>query len=787
MNRLYQFMNWPEIEGLVYSECSHPMELLGAHMCRDGMLVQVFRPDAVEAEIHIAGRKKAYACEKVDESGYFAVCIPIKKQTAYTVCIEDIKGQKKEYIDPYACGTALTAEQHKKLAAGDDWEAYRLFGAHERTVGGIRGVCFAVWAPNAQRVSVVGDFNHWDGRIFPMEKHEDSGIFELFIPEMKAGTAYKYEIKFKGGNIAVKTDPYCRQCDAGQGFASVVYADIPFAWEDGAWQKAEENRDIEKEPAAIYEISLETCRQIKEPEQFAAQIAKLGYTHIELQAVAQYDSRRRNLRETAGYFAPADIFGTPDDLKRLVNAMHKENIGVIADWNAAFMGNLPSGLTWFDGTNLYESSAFCLTPDADVAVSSFQYGKPQVKMFLISNAIMWIKEYHIDGLFVDEVASALYLDYGRAPGEWIPNLYGENENLDAVAFFKQLKKVLIKEKCPAVLIAQDSSTWGRVTGSHEDALGFDFKWNHGWKNDFDKFMQSDPLFRKGVYQKLTDNMLYFYSEFFIQELHITEQELPGSNDGEKHANMRLATAYQYCYPGKKRTAENCTGTLPQSFMEALNAFYKEHPALYTADYEPEGFAWTDTQDEQETVLAFVRRSMVSDSTSQDLLVIANFTPVVRKDFRMGVLEPGKYKEIFNTDAAHFGGQNILNEQQLSSEKVERNGCENSIVLDLPPLALTVYAYEPFTKLELEEIRIREEAELAAKAAQEQAWQAEQLKVKAEEEAQAALEAQKQAELAAKAAQQACEEAEKQAQDAEAAKLKIEQETKKKLAALKRRK
>ena len=221
-------------------------------------------------------------------------------------------------------------------------------------------------------------------------------------------------------------------------------------------------------------------------------------------------------------------------------------------------------------------------------------------------------------------------------------------------------------------------------------------------------------------------------------------------------------------------------------MEALNAFYKEHPALYTADYEPEGFAWTDTQDEQETVLAFVRRSMVSDSTSQDLLVIANFTPVVRKDFRMGVLEPGKYKEIFNTDAAHFGGQNILNEQQLSSEKVERNGCENSIVLDLPPLALTVYAYEPFTKLELEEIRIREEAELAAKAAQEQAWQAEQLKVKAEEEAQAALEAQKQAELAAKAAQQACEEAEKQAQDAEAAKLKIEQETKKKLAALKRR-
>ena len=787
MNRLYQFMNWPEIEGLVYSECSHPMELLGAHMRRDGMLVQVFRPDAVEAEIHIAGRKKAYACEKVDESGYFAVCIPIKKQTAYTVCIEDIKGQKKEYMDPYACGTALTAEQRKKLAAGDDWEAYRLFGAHERTVGGIRGVCFAVWAPNAQRVSVVGDFNHWDGRIFPMEKHEDSGIFELFIPEMKAGTAYKYEIKFKGGNIAVKTDPYCRQCDAGQGFASVVYADIPFAWEDGAWQKAEENRDIEKEPVAIYEISPETCRQIKEPEQFAAQIAKLGYTHIELQAVAQYDSRRRNLRETAGYFAPADIFGTPDDLKRLVNAMHKENIGVIADWNAAFMGNLPSGLTWFDGTNLYESSAFCLTPDADVAVSSFQYGKPQVKMFLISNAIMWIKEYHIDGLFVDEVASALYLDYGRAPGEWIPNLYGENENLDAVAFFKQLKKVLIKEKCPAVLIAQDSSTWGRVTGSHEDALGFDFKWNHGWKNDFDKFMQSDPLFRKGVYQKLTDNMLYFYSEFFIQELHITEQELPGSNDGEKHANMRLATAYQYCYPGKKRTAENCTGTLPQSFMEALNAFYKEHPALYTADYEPEGFAWTDTQDEQETVLAFVRRSMVSDSTSQDLLVIANFTPVVRKDFRMGVLEPGKYKEIFNTDAAHFGGQNILNEQQLSSEKVERNGCENSIVLDLPPLALTVYAYEPFTKLELEEIRIREEAELAAKAAQEQAWQAEQLKVKAEEEAQAALEAQKQAELAAKAAQQACEEAEKQAQEAEAAKLKIEQETKKKLAALKRRK
>lgn len=792
MNRsIYHLMNWPDIEGLVYSECSNPHELLGAHLCKEGMLVQVFRPDAVEVVIHVAGRKKAYPCEKVDESGYFAVLIPLKKLTAYTVTIEDVKGHKEQYIDAYACDTGLTEEQLKRIAAGDDYEGYRSLGAHEMTVNGISGVNFAVWAPEAVRVSVVGAFNHWDGRILPMKKHAESGIFELFVPEMKAGTAYKYEIKFKGGSLAVKTDPYCQSCDAKQNFVSVIYTEKPFAWEDTAWQTAVLKKDDSAGPMSICEINPEECADLREPEAFAERICEQGYTHVELMAAAEYGGNGHNLYETVAYFAPAGVFGEPEDLKRLINALHKKKIGVLIDWNAAFMSNAATGLTWFDGRGLYESSTVRLGKRPQLNVSTFNYSRRQVRSFLIANAVMWAKEYHVDGLRVDELASALYLDYGRNPGEWIPNLYGGNENLDAVAFFQELRKQLTAQGLPTLLIAEDSSTWGKVTGDGEEALGFDFKWNYGWQNDFLSFMEQDSLFRKGVYHKLTDNMLYYYSENFLLEFshkvfekHTMPDRMPGTTDWEKKANMRLAYGYQYFYPGKKLINDIQVQQMNPKYIKALNTFYKQHSALYEQDYVPEGFVWVDTANADETVLAFARKA---EKEPEELLIVANFTPVVREDFRLGVHQQGKYTEVFNSDAPEFGGQGVGNGKTLLSEKIRANDWEDSVMMTLPPLSVTVYAYQPYSALELEEIRIRQEAVLAERAAEAEAAKAEELREKAEEEARAALEAEKRAKQAAQAALEAKLEAEKQAEEAEAVKQKIAEETKKKLAALKRKK
>lgn len=785
MNRnIYNLMNWPDIEELVYSECSTPHRLLGAHMCKEGMLIQVFRPDAVEVMINIAGRKKDYPCEKVDESGYFAVVIPVRKLTAYTVTVEDVKGHKEKYIDPYACDTGLTQEQLKKLSTGDDEEAYQHLGAHEMTVNGIRGVNFAVWAPDAVRVSVVGAFNHWDGRVFQMKKHLESGIFELFVPEMKAGVQYKYEVKFKGGNLAIKTDPYCQYCDAKQSFASVVYTAKSFPWEDEQWQKAEKQKSYADYPMVICEFNPEELGSIEELENLALRIKEEGYTHVELMAAAEYGGKGYNPYETVAYFAPAGIFGTPEDFKKLVNTFHKNGIGVIIGWNAAFMGNAATGLTWFDGRGLYETSTVRLYQHPELNVSTFNLNTPQVREFLISNAMMWVKEYHVDGLRIEELASLLYLNYGRAPGEWIPNLYGGNENLDAIAFFQNLKK-----KVPAMLIAEDSSAWPKVTGDAEDALGFDFKWNDSWRKDFLEFMEQDPLFRKGVYRKLTDSMLYHYSENFLLEFSHKALEqggfvldnMPGMQEWEKEANVRLAYGYLYLYPGKKMVQFRQIQAVNEQYRKALNEFYKKHKAIYELDYMPQGFAWIDTCDAEKTILAFMRNA------DEQLLVVANFTPVVREDFRMGVKLAGKYAEIFNSDGTEYGGQGYGNNSVLRSESVPEGGWEDSICLTLPPLSVTVYAYEPYTALELEEIKIKQEALKAKRAAEQEALKAEQFREKAEEEARAALEAERKAKQAAEVALEAKLVAEQQALEAEQAKLKIEEETRKKLAALKRKK
>jgi 1,4-alpha-glucan branching enzyme len=785
---IYNLMNWPDIEEIVYSECSSPHRLLGAHMRKEGMLVQVYRPDAVEVSINIAGRKKDYACEKVDESGYFAALIPVKKLTAYTVTIEDVKGHKVKYIDPYACDVGLTQDIRERLSKADAYDSYKYFGAHEMTVNGIQGVNFAVWAPNALRVSLVGDFNNWDGRIFQMERDDRSGIFELFIPEMKQGVQYKYEIKYRNGNIAVKTDPYSFCCDARNDSASVVTHAVPFEWQDLKWNQKHKNDDCLSKPLSVYELNPQEHKNTEQVMEAAAYAKSEGFTHIEIIGAAYYGERKQNQYETIAYFAPASVFKNPEELKRVVDFCHQKELGVIIDWNAAYMSEAPAGLKWFDGSSLYETSSVRLNERPELRVSSFNVNRPQVRGFLISNALMWVKEYHIDGFRIDSLASLLYLDYGRNPGEWIPNIYGGNENLDAVAFLQELRKQLDKEGGHTLLIAEDSSAWPMVTGKDEKSLGMDFKWNYSWRKDFMGFLGQDPLFRKGTYGKLTENMLYNYSENFMLEFsnstvpqhrRLTDC-MPGTKQSDKEANVRLAFGYLYCYPGKKLLSGRFCDEVNADYLKALNRFYADNKSLYELDYMPEGFAWVSTMQPEETVLAFMRYDAKDKNR---LLVVANFTPVLRENFRLGVNLAGKYKEVFNTDRKEFGGEGYTNTDVLRSEEVAYNEWEQSIELTLPPLSVIVLSYEPYTSFELEEIQIKREAKQAVLEAEEEAKKAEDLCVCAEQEAQAALEAEKKAKQAAQAALEAKELAKKRAEEAEKAKLRIEEETKRRLEVL----
>lgn len=791
MNKnIYNLMNWPDIEGIVYSECDNPKELLGAHKCLEGILIQVFRPDAVEACI-IMENNKRYPMEKVDEAGYYAVCIPGRRVVSYQVEIEDIHGKKIVYYDPYQYPTQLTEAFIKKYNNGGCYDVYKNMGAHIKNVNGVKGINFMVWAPEAIRVSVVGDFNNWDGRIYQMTKNNESGIFEIFIPGMDKDIRYKYEIKTHGGTLLIKSDPYSLHYSIEDGYASTVTEDLSYQWKDGEWQTYKENKaSLDSKAVAVCELSLADYTDIKASE-LAKNISRLGFDYVELMPPCEYVNNNTSGYESIGYFAATDRIGMPQDFMNIINELHTNNIGVIMDINFAFMGKDYVGLSGFDGTNLYEIADARLDKHPELNTAEFDYSKPQVRQMLISSAIMWAKQYHIDGFRIDETASMLYLDYGRSPGEWTPNIYGENINLDAIDFIHTLRTVLDK-KCPGtLLIAEESSAWPKVTGSiKNECLGFDFKWNYGWKNNFISFMEKDPLFRKGEYGRLTYSMLYNYSESYMLMLSHEEyndisgsiiDKMPGVKKEDKLANVRLAYGFMYMHPGKKLLNLSQIKEV-EEYVRQLNNFYKNNKALYEYDYEPEGFEWVDTSLAQETVMTFVRR----DSAGKELFIAVNFTPVVRENYRLGVDGRGKYTEIFNSDSVQFKGQGNVNKDVIKSEKIACNGKDESISIVLPPLAIAVFEYEPYTELELEEIQIRHEAAMAKKKAEEENKIAQELKIKAEEEAKSAQEAARAAQEAAKEAMRAKESAEEKAAIALKTSEQIEEQMKHKLAELKKR-
>lgn len=727
--KLYNMMDWAKVEALVYSEEDQPHSFLGPHLTEDGVLIQTFIPTAVSVSVEIEGVKKTYPMEQEDEAGFFAVLLPRKTIPKYKLLVTYDDGTTQRMADAYAFAPQITEKETKKFNAGICYDIYEKLGAHPMTIDGVKGVYFAVWAPNALRVSVVGDFVLWDGRRMPMRRLWDSGIFELFVPGLQEGAIYKYEIKARGGLTFLKSDPYGNAAEMRPATASVVADLSGFDWTDEKWLTAREKRDTKKEPMYIYEMHLGSWKKPEDGREFynyrelapmvADYIKEMGYTHVELMPVMEHPLDASWGYQVIGYYAPTARYGSPKDFMYFMNYMHEQGIGVILDWVPAHFPRDVHGLSGFDGTCLYEHLDPRQGYHPHWGTLIYNYGRPEVKNFLIANALFWAKKYHADGIRMDAVASMLYLDYGKNDGEWVANIYGGNENLEAVEFLKHLNSVFKKQTRGAMLIAEESTAWPKITGAlEEEGLGFDYKWNMGWMNDFLGYMQLDPIFRGYHHGELTFSMIYNYSEDFILTLSHDEVvhgkgsmigKMPGKRE-LKFANLRVAYGYMMTHPGKKllfmgqdfaqfdewSEERGLEWELLQSeehqgmhtYMKALLNLYKNNPALYQMDYDPQGFEWINSISANENMLVFLRKTKKEDET---LLVVCNFSPLVYEKHKIGVPFKGKFKEIFNSDSVTFGGKGNVNPRVKASKKEECDDQPNSIEIKVPPMGMAVFS------------------------------------------------------------------------------------------------
>ena len=740
-DKLYKLMNWPEIEAIIYSEEDNPHRLLGPHAAGNATVFQTFWPGAEKVELVLSDTGKAVEMELADEAGYFAALVPGKEVPAYEYRVTWPDGTVKTEGDPYRFAPVISKRDTDRFAAGIHYEAYNMLGAHVCTIDGTEGVHFAVWAPNALRVSVVGDFNHWDGRVHQMRRLWDSGIFELFIPGSLEGQNYKYELKTKGGLTYLKADPYAFGQQLRPDTASVIRDISGFAWEDEQWLKKREKTDYSNRPVSVYELYLGSFKRPEDDRPYCnyrelapaiiSYVKEMGYTHIELMPIMEHPFDGSWGYQVIGYYAPTARYGTPEDFMYFMNEMHKAGIGVILDWVPAHFPRDTYGLSAFDGTCLYEHLDPRQGSHPHWGTLIYNYGRPQVSNYLIANALFWIEQYHADGIRMDAVASMLYLDYGKQDGEWVANIYGGNENLEAVEFLKHVNSMIHKRGRGAISIAEESTAWPLVTGSlEEDGLGFDMKWNMGWMNDFLGYIRQDPFFRSGCHNMLTFSMVYAYSERFMLVLSHDEVvhgkasmlgKMPGSRE-EQFANLKASYGYMMCHPGKKllfmgqdigeydewnenrevewQLTQEANHKGLQEFVKALNHLYTSAPALSVKDTSWDGFEWIDCISANDCTLSFVRKGQ---KDADMLLVVVNFANVERKGFQVGVPLNGKYKEILNSDAKEFGGQGRINPRIKTASEEEWDGREYSIKLTQAPLSVSIFSYQPYTKEELKEI------------------------------------------------------------------------------------
>ena len=611
---------------------------------------------------------------------------------------------------------------------------YDKLGAHPVTIGDKSGVYFAVWAPNAESVSVVGNFNNWDQEEHPMKRLEPMGIYELFVPDLTVGELYKYAIKTKAGNTVLKVDPYGFYAEKRPNNASIVADISDFEWNDEKWMKKRKKFDDKKSPMFVYEVHPGSWRRHEPTEEdedgyynyrelaveLTEYVKEMGYTHVELMGIAEHPFDGSWGYQVTNYFAPTSRHGSPEDFQFFVDYLHKNKIGIILDWVPAHFPRDAFGLAEFDGTCLYEYADPRKGEHPDWGTKVFDYGKHEVKNFLICNALFWIEKYHVDGLRVDAVASMLYLDYGRNDGQWVPNIYGGNENLEAIEFFRHLNNVVKKRNPGALMIAEESTAWPKVTDKAEyGGLDFSLKWNMGWMHDFLEYMKLDPYFRKYNHNKMNFAMMYAYSENYMLVLSHDEvvhlkcsmiEKMPGLYD-DKFKNLMVAYAFMTGHPGKKLLfmgqdfgqhrewseareldwdlLEKDRNRQLQNFMKALLHIYKKNKCLYEYDCWPEGFEWINANDGDRSIFSFVRHS---ENGKNNLLFVCNFTPVARPDYRVGTTCRRKHTLILNSDAAEFGGSGEEKPEVYKPQKKTADERKYSIAYDLPAYGVAIFKF-----------------------------------------------------------------------------------------------
>ena len=720
-------INWMEVDALVQGIHNNPHHILGMHECIDDLYINAYLPGAkVVNAIEVSTRKK-YTLVSERVPGFFSVVIKDKKPFEYKLNVRFDNGDEVTYFDPYVFEPVIDPIDISLFNEGKHYSIYEKMGAHPMTVDGVEGVLFAVWAPNADRVSVVGNFNNWDGRRHPMRKLDYSGIYELFIPGKLVGEIYKYEIKAKSGQVFMKSDPYAFSSEVRPANASRI-VDISYKWKDVAWMEKRENKNTDEQPMAIYEMHLGSWKRPTDGREFynyrdiasllADYLLMMNYNYVELMPIMEHPYDPSWGYQVTGYYAPTSRYGSPADFMYFVDYLHSKGIGVILDWVPAHFPKDEHGLGRFDGTALYEHENPRRGEHPHWGTYIYNYGRNEVRNFLVANALYWAEKYHIDGIRIDAVASMLYLDYGRGDGEWLPNIYGGNENLEAIDFIKEVNSKMHELHKGVIMIAEESTAWPMMTHPVEaGGLGFDYKWNMGWMNDFLNYMKLDPLYRKYHHNDLTFSMVYAYSEKFILVLSHDEvvhekgsmiAKMPGGYE-DKFSNLRVAYGYMMTHPGKKllfmgqeiaqftEFNENAevdwslfefdAHVFMQGYVKELNELYKTEPALYELDSSPEGFTWINCNSANTSLLSYVRKGKKESDT---LLIICNFTPMEHKAYKLATPSGGRWQEIFSSDNNRYGGEGRNNKTVKQAKKAECDGQEHYISVTVPPLSISVF-------------------------------------------------------------------------------------------------
>lgn len=723
-----------DIFHIVNGEHSDPHTVLGMHeMEEDGrkaVVVRAFLPDAAGITvIDYANKRKKYPMERLHADGFFEVTIADREEWfRYQLEYTDADGNTWRSYDPYSFSPTLSEFDRHLFGAGTHYEIYEKMGGRLMTHEGARGAAFSVWAPNAKAISVIGDFNNWDARRSPMRRLGESGIWELFLPAAAEGDKYKFHVTQCDGRVVDKTDPYGVYAEVRPNNASVLYPLKRYKWKDRRWMTARRKYDFRAAPMNIYEVHLGSWKRAEGnrflsytelAEQLIPYVKEMGYTHIEMLPVEEHPFDGSWGYQVTGYYAPTSRYGSPDEFKQFVDACHQNGISVILDWVPAHFPKDDFALARFDGTALYEHQDPRLGEHIQWGTYIFNYGRKEVANFLLANALYWMDIFHIDGLRVDAVASLLRLDFCKEEGQWLPNVYGGSENLEAIEFLKHMNSVIAEREPGALMIAEDSTAWPGVTKKvDEGGLGFSLKWNMGWMNDFLSYIKLDPIYRKYHQNKLTFGMAYHYAENFVlvlshDEVVHTKSSMIGKMPGDvwqSFANLRLSYGFMMGHPGKKllfmggefaqysewsearsldwHLLQYADHQEMQAYVKELNHLYTEEPAFWAEDFDPNGFQWIECDDAESSIVSFVRRSR-----EKELVFLCNFTPVVHRGFSLGVPQEGVYHERLNSDAARFGGSDVINAVPLQSKAEPAGRCPFRVELDVPPLGMVILERE----------------------------------------------------------------------------------------------